>query len=199
MASTNTPVSTESATRTPTNTSPRSGVIPSAKALRPFLYTTPVRFPCPLPAEVHDGLAELEQRVGEDVQGIVRSLVNYTVSVHNARTRATGSGSATTVSVLNRRRRAARAWVLAILTGRVDGTTLHTLTHTWLPQLIGTGPDTSLAVAPGERLVEFLRGNISARVMDEPADNLVLHAKALHGLEVVLGIHLQAVRDQAAD
>jgi hypothetical protein len=96
---------------------------------------------------------------------------------------------------LNRRRRAARAWILVILSGELSDASLRSLTHSWLPQLSGTGPELALAVPAGKEFLEFLKGAITGLVMAEPKENLVPEAKALHALETVLGVHLQALRE----
>lgn len=42
-------------------------------------------------------------------------------------------------------------------------------------------------------LVEFVRGAVTACIFDQPAANLLSHAKALHALESTLSAHLAAV------
>jgi hypothetical protein len=141
------------------------------------------------------GLEELEFRIGDDVQIVVRSLVNFTISREITRQRAAGRAVGVAHGVLNRRRRSAREWILAILAGKVDEATLHALTHTWIPQLAGTGPDVGAVVSAGMEFVVFVRGAMSALVMGEFAENLVPHAKALTALETVLSLHHRALQD----
>ena len=108
---------------------------------RPFLYLDPK----PIPA----GKAEVEARdlkllnraVGNRAPALVRSLVNYTIELRNQQNRRAGFNQPIVLSVLNRRRRSARAWILAILAGKTDRATLHAFTRTWMPQMAGTGPD----------------------------------------------------------
>jgi hypothetical protein len=95
--------------------------------------------------------------------------------------------------VLNRRRRAARSWILAILAGKVDGAVRHAVSTSWLPTLCGTGPDRGKAVRPSRVLIEFVRGAITACIFSEVRENLLPQAKALHVLETTLSVHLAAV------
>lgn len=171
--------------------------VPSVKECRPFLKLAPLLTTREVPEDLGSGLEELEYRVGDDVQIIVRSLVNFTVSRQIVAQRAAGRAVGVAHGVLNRRRRSAREWILAILSGNVDTTTLHSLTHTWIPQLAGTGPDVDAAVGAGVEMIEFVRGAISSLVMADFAANLVPHAKALNALEVVLSLHLRALQDAA--
>ena len=131
----------------------------------------------------------------DEVGALVRSLVNHTVAAQNERRRREGRALGVSVSVLNRRRRAARSWFVAILRGQVDRAPLHDVAHSWVPQLCGTGPDIRNANRPARSYFEFLRGLMTAHVMRRVADNLVPEAKALHALETILGIHLRALQE----
>ncbi len=133
--------------------------------------------------------------MGNRAPVLVRSLVNYTIELRNQQNRRAGFNQPIVLSVLNRRRRSARAWIQAILAGKVDRATLHAFTRTWMPQLAGTGPDIFRAAGASRRCVEFLRGAITALIFDRPANNLIPHARALRALETVLGVHLQAFRN----
>ena len=96
--------------------------------------------PRELSADVLAGLEALEEQVGDAVQVAARTLVHHTISEQIEQQRAAGKISqGIALSVLNRRRRSARAWIVAILQGKVDLGTLHALTHAWIPQLAGTG------------------------------------------------------------
>ncbi len=165
-------------------------VVPPTKERRPFLKLSPLRVPRDVPQEMTPGLEELEFRIGDDVQIVVRSLVNFTTSRQITRQRAAGRAVGVAHGVLNRRRRSAREWILA---GKVDEATLQALTHTWIPQLAGTGPDVGAVVSASMEFVEFVRGAMSALVMGEFAETLVPHAKALTVLETVLSLHLRAL------
>ncbi len=146
-------------------------------------------------AEVEQGLAYLQLLAADDDVLIARCLVQFSLEARAPRgvppTRLPG------VSVLNRRRRAARLWVNAILAGDLSRETLRSLTHVWLPQLAGTGPEPRRAAWHGRRSIEFLRGAFSASVMAGPRANLIRYAKALHALEAVLAGHLLAIRSLA--
>jgi hypothetical protein len=181
----------------PADNSGTRPAVPATKERRPFLKLSPLLVPREVPEELAPGLEELEHRVGDDVQIVVRSLVNFTVSRQIVAQRAAGRAVGVPHGVLNRRRRSAREWILAIVAGHVDESTLHSLTHTWIPQLAGTGPDVAAAIAPGAEMIEFVRGAISALVMNDFAANLVPHAKALNALETVLSLHLRGLRDAA--
>ncbi len=164
---------------------------------RPFLRLRP-EVPRKLPPSAQDGVVLLAELLMDEVGSLVRSLVNYTVASQNEERRRAGRRQGVTLSVLNRRRRAARSWILTILRGQVDRFTLHSVAHSWLPRLCGTGPDLRSASEPTRRYVEFLRGLMTANVMRRVAENLVPEAKALHALETILGIHLGAL-EQAID
>lgn len=186
--------SSSSETRIPARTQASSSVSgATGRERRPFLWISPVSRYEQLPDSLEADLIELEARVGEDVQIVVRSLVNYTVASQNRRSREAGRSAGTTLSILNRRRRVARSWVQAIISGLVDEATLRSMTHTWLPQLAGTGSDLALAIPAGREFLEFLKGSITALVMSEPAESLVPQAKALRAMETVLGLHLRAM------
>lgn len=162
---------------------------------RPFLWLEAIDMPRRLPPSAQDGLELLAELLMDEVGSLVRSLVNHTVAAQNEQRRREGRREGVTLSVLNRRRRAAGSWIVTILRGQVDRTTLHTVAHSWLPQLCGTGPDIRNANQPARRYVEFLRGLMTAHVMRRVAENLVPEAKALHALETILAIHLGALEE----
>lgn len=162
---------------------------------RPFLRLEAIDIPRQLAPSAQAGLPLLAESMMDEVGSLVRSLVNYTVAAQNEERRVLGRRQGVTLSVLNRRRRAARSWILAILRGQVDRATLHAVAHSWLPQLCGTGPSICEAEPPAHRYVEFLRGLMTAHVMRRVADNLVPEAKALHALETILAIHLGALQE----
>ncbi len=161
---------------------------------RPFLRLRP-EVPRKLPPSAQDGVVLLAELLMDEVGSLVRSLVDYTVASQNEERRRAGRRQGVTLSVLNRRRRAARSWIVTILRGQVDRTTLHTVAHSWLPQLCGTGPNIRNANQPARRYVEFLRGLMTAHVMRRVAENLVPEATALHALETILAIHLGALEE----
>lgn len=162
------------------------------KEPRPFLYLEPQ--PIAAAGDPIEGADELEARALEAVPALVRALVNHTIALQHRDKLRNGTARPIPISVLNRRRRSARAWALAVVTGRTDRATLHALTHTWIPQLAGTGPEIRQSARTGYLCMEFLRGAITAHIFDTPAANLVPAAKALHALNQTLGIHLQALR-----
>lgn len=165
-------------------------LIPSPEP-RPFQRLKAIGAPRGLGADVAAGLPLLEMLVWDQVPAIVRSLVERTIALQHARA---PKRSPLPLSVLNRRRRAARSWIVAVMAGRLDRGTLHALTTVWVPHLAGTGPEIEAAVPVGVDCVELLRGLFTAAILDRPADNLVPQAKALHAVETILGVHLQAIR-----
>lgn len=172
--------------------------VPDARPVpRPFLRVEPRPIPRAESKIDPRDLELLSAAVEEGVPAIVRALVDYTIKLQNRRLLETGRPTPIAVSVLNRRRRSARSWIQAILAGQVDRGTLHAFTNTWIPQLAGTGPEPARAVRTGLACIEFVRGLITAQVLDEPADNLVPEARALNALETVLGVQLQALREVA--
>ena len=94
--------------------------------------------------------------------------------------------------MLNRRRRAARAWIQSVVSGAVDQPTQHAVATQWLPTLAGHRSDREAVERTIRSCVEFLRGALVGVLFDEPADNLLGHARALNVFETVLGVHLAA-------
>ncbi len=164
----------------------KPGSVAVAREPRPFLFLEPARLPARSDAIDALGRRRLEDVVMPALPMLVRAIVDFTIARQNRRLGA----QPIQLSVLNRRRRSARAWLLALMAGRVDGATLHAVSAQWLPTLCGTGPDLVRAVRPGRQLIEFVRGAVTACLFDAPADNLLPHARALHALESVLSVHL---------
>jgi hypothetical protein len=167
------------------------------KEPRPFLYLEPARLP--LPKSEHDpkGLERLEAAVAPAIPALVRSLVDFTIARQNKKAQARGNPQPIGLSVLNRRRRAARTWLLAIVAGRTDGATRHAVATQWLPLLCGSGPDLGGIAAPGRVLVEFLRGAMTACIFDRATENLLDDARALFVLESTLAAHLAGLQQVA--
>ena len=162
---------------------------------RPFIFLTPSSREPELTAEIHIGIAELMRRVEPHVTMLMRGLVEFSLAGARAHGDAIGRRRELPLSVRNRRRRAARLWINAILAGRTDAATQDALTGLWLPQLAGTGPERAQAVAAGKRFVEYLRGGIVSVLFDRPENNLVTEAYALTALETILAVHLRAIED----
>ncbi len=166
----------------------------SRREARPFLYLDPKPISTEETRVEARDLELLDRAVSGRVASLVRSLVNHTIELQNEKNRNIGRTQPIAVSVLNRRRRSARAWILSVLAGKTGADTLHAFTHTWMPQLAGTGPDIARAAGTGRRCIEFLRGMITALIFDQPTDNLIPQARALRALETALAVHLQAFR-----
>jgi len=168
-----------------------------AREPRPFLYLEPARLPL-RSVEIDSGsLARLDDAVSASIPALVRSLVDYTIARQNKSALERGTSQPIQLSVLNRRRRAARSWIVAILAGRVDSGTLHAVSNQWIPTLAGTGHDLRKSARPGRAFVEFVRGAITACIFDEFEENLVPSAKAVFAIETVLAAHLAAVQQVA--
>ena len=163
---------------------------------RPFLRLEPEPRAA-LTEDVCEALAVADDILSDQVPALVKGLVNYAIGFH-IRRRATGRRVAPSVSAINRRRRASTQWIQAILAGRIDRESLHAIGHSWIPQLAGTGPDLHQSATLGRQCVEYLRGAITARVFERPAENLVPWAKAMWGIETVLAIHLDAFEEAVA-
>lgn len=157
---------------------------------RPFLYLEPAQVGAVDPVG-SDGLARaLEPRVPH----VVRGLVDFTIARHNARA---ARPRPIQLSVLNRRRRAARLWTLAIARGDAAASTCRQVATHWLPLLCAVGPDRSGLADAVRSLVEYVRGAVTALVFDEPSDSLASQARALHALEATLSAHLGAALEHA--
>lgn len=166
----------------------------TAREPRPFLFLDPVSVPVTEAALDPVGIAVLGACAGDHLAMLVRALVDHTIELQNRRALLTGRRQPIHLSVLNRRRRCARSWLNAILAGRIDETTCRNVATQWIPTLAASGPDLAHATRAGRSCIEFVRGALTALVFDEPAENLLAHARALHVLETVLGVHLAAVQ-----
>ncbi|MBL8729141.1 MAG: hypothetical protein JNM25_11960 [Planctomycetes bacterium] len=171
--------------------------ITAVREPRPFLFLEPA--PLPLRKNAIDavGAAHLHAAAEGWVPMLVRSLIDFTIERHNRLALLRGIPQPIQLSVLNRRRRAARSWLLAVIAGKVDAATRHAVATQWLPLLAGTGPELRLVAPPARVLIEFVRGAITACIFDLPAANLLPEAKALHALETTLSVHLAAVLQTA--
>ncbi|MFK7743160.1 MAG: hypothetical protein AB8H80_22790 [Planctomycetota bacterium] len=173
--------------------SKRDTAVTTAAAVReprPFLYLKPAALPLVHHEYDAAGVARLQQSADADIPHIVRSIVDYTIASQNERSRR---AQPIPMSVLNRRRRAARSWLRAILEARCDAATRHAVATQWLPILCGTGPDRQQLAPLAAALCEFVRGVVTASVFVEPKANLLGDARALHALESTLSVHLAAV------
>ncbi|MBK8097015.1 MAG: hypothetical protein IPK26_07910 [Planctomycetes bacterium] len=165
------------------------------REVRPFLYLDPIRS-ATNPVELDPaGLRVLTAALEPAVPMLVRAVVDQSVAGQHGP--EISRRQPPQVSVLNRRRRAARAWLMAIAGGAVDAGTLHAVGTQWLPTLAGAGPELDHGLPMARALVEFVRGAATALVFDAPAENLLPQARALHVLESILSVHLSAAVDAA--
>ncbi len=163
--------------------------VPTSRVPRPFSWLQPAHS---LSSTALRGLGDLRELTADSAALLTRGLVEF--SLHDGRTlNLVAQRRSPSVSVLNRRRRAARLWIIAILNGQCDEETTRAVTRSWLRQLAGTGPDPKLAVDAGRRFLEYLRGAFTALLFDSSAPNLVPQARALSALEGVLAVHLHAI------
>jgi hypothetical protein len=160
------------------------------RQVRPLAFLQPARLPLKDPTVDTRGVVHLDAAASPSIPALVRSLVDYTIALQNRRALERGHVQPIQLAVLNRRRRAARSWLLAIFAGKADGATRHAVATQWLPTLTASGPQIENAIAGGRVLIEFVRGAITACVFDEPCANLLDHARALHVLESTLAAHL---------
>lgn len=149
--------------------------------------------PRALPESAARGLLDLEWAVGGRLPELVRDLVAFTFSRDAREDMRVSRPRGIFHSVINRRRRAARLWLNAILEGSVHQSTLYALTHSWGPQLAGTGPEVERALPALRDCVLFLRGMMTGMILDRCHENLVPQARALHALEAVLELHLRGL------
>ncbi len=159
---------------------------------RAFSHLTPRLVTHEPPVIDLTGRAVLAARCNDYVPALVRALVDHTIALQNRRGLESGNRNPIQLSVLNRRRRAARAWVQAVLSGAVDQPTQHAVATQWLSTLAGHSSDREVLARTTRSCIEFLRGAVVGVLFDEPADNLLGHARALNVLETVLGVHLAA-------
>lgn len=180
-------------------TTPAVAPAAASREPRPFSYLTPRLVTVTPPAIDVGGRAVLEARASGYVPALVRALVDHTIALQNRRGLVSGNRQPIALSVLNRRRRAARSWVQAVLAGAVDRPTLHAAAVQWLPTLAGNLPNTQGALRTARSCVEFLRGAVTGLIFDTPAENLLGRARAQHVLEVVLAAHLGAFEASLRD
>jgi hypothetical protein len=173
------------------------GTAAPQREVRPFLYLEPARLPLKDARVDVAAIGWLEQAAAPWIPQLVRSLVDFTIARQNRRALERGPVQPIQLSVLNRRRRAARSWLNAIVAGKTDAATRHAVATQWLPLLTATGPDLRASARFSRAIVEFVRGAITACVFDEPDDCLLPHARALHVLESALAAHLAAVHQAA--
>ncbi|MFT4512312.1 MAG: hypothetical protein ACI89X_003465 [Planctomycetota bacterium] len=159
---------------------------------RPFLYLKAVSLPLRKVQVDSVGAELLEQCMQPQISYIVRSIVDYTIAKQNRNSR---TAQPIQISVLNRRRRAARAWLLAVSGAKTDAATRHAVATQWLPLLCSTGPDLRVPVEPARELIEFVRGAGTACIFDRPSENLLPQARALHVFETTLSVHLAALQE----
>lgn len=175
---------------------PVSEVAPTREP-RAFSYLTP-RLVLTVPPPIDPvGRELLEEFAGASVPALVRALVDHTIALQNRRGLETGNRQPIQLSVLNRRRRAARAWLQAVLAGSVDPSALHAVGTQWLPTLAGNGLDREVVLRAARSCAEFVRGAVTACIFESPSESLLGHARALHVLETVLAAHLAAVHEAA--
>lgn len=164
---------------------------------RPFLYLEPARLPRRDEPLDPVGRDRLEAVLTPAIPQLVRALVDFTIALQNRSALERGHAQPIQLSVLNRRRRAARSWLLAIAAGKIDAATRHAVATQWIPTLVASGPELGRATGPGRRLLEFVRGAATAWLFDEPAESLLPHARALQVLETTLAVHLAGLLQQA--
>lgn len=179
--------------------SPEVAPAATSREPRPFSHLRPRLFTVDPPSIDVGGRAVLEARTAEFVPALVRALVDHTIALQNRRALVSGRSQAIALSVLNRRRRAARAWLQAVIAGAVDRATLHAVASQWLPTLAGNLPTPAGALATGRSCIEFVRGALTGLIFDTPAENLLGHARAQHVLETVLATHLAAFEESLRD
>ena len=174
-----------------------AGAAAVRREVRAFLHLEPLRLPLKDERIDAAGAELLERVVAPCIPHLVRSLVDFSIARQNRRALERGAVQPIQLAVLNRRRRAARCWLNAIVAGKVDGATRHAVATQWLPLLTASGPDLRASARFGRAMVEFVRGALTACVFDEPAVCLVPHARALHVLEHTLAAHLAALHHAA--
>jgi hypothetical protein len=173
--------------------------VSTVRAVRPFLFLKPARLPLRDAKVDPIGVQRLDEALSPSIPALVRSIVDFTIELQNRRAIERGNPQPIQLSVLNRRRRAARAWLVAIAEGRSDAATRHAVATQWIPLLTSSGHDLAKAARSGAPLIEFVRGAATACIFDLPAESLLPHARALHVLETTLGTHLAALQQIARD
>lgn len=172
-------------------------VVETPRRPQPFAFLD-VERGLAVPAIDPKGRAFLMACSSEYVPALVRGLVTHTISEQNTRNRVRGAALPIQVSVLNRRRRAARQWIQSVLAADVSRPILHAAAYQWLPTMCGNSPIREVAVATCESCAEFVRGAVTALIFDRPGENLLGHARAMHVLEQVLATHVAAARRAVA-
>lgn len=180
----------QTATRPLHGPTPHRSGRPANFVVRPFQWLEPRIADRRRDAEAFgSNLGYLQILTAHDDLRIARSLVEHSL-------RRMHSRFAPPITQVNRRLRAARLWLNAVLAGDVSPRTLGHVRDAWLPILSGVDDGDTLDPQEGRDTVEFLRGALCASIFDRPWPSLLRQARALHALETVLGAHLQAVLDR---
>src|SRR5690606_24888575 len=108
-------------------------LVDSPRERRQFPRLQPIAGVPGLPSEAARGLPRLRLRVEPQIPQLVRGLVAIAADPASL---AREGGAAPS---LNRRRRAATAWLRAILDGAIDPSTLRDVAEILLPNLVGGG------------------------------------------------------------
>lgn len=167
----------------------------SAREPRAFAFLKPRLLSATPPAIDGVGRAILMARASDSVPAIARAVVDHTIALHNEHGRSIGHAQPIQLSVLNRRRRAARLWLQSVVTATVDRPVLHAVATQWLPTLAGHGRDRVSVRDAVRSCVEFVRGAITAALFEHPEDNLLGGARALQVLELTLSVQLSAAEE----
>jgi hypothetical protein len=167
-------------------------VVQSPREVRPFSFLEPARPSGRLPELDLQGCERLAEALTDSIPMLVRSLVDWSIARQRRDRWSQASAQPIQLAVLNRRRRAARAWCNAIAEARVDEAVQHAVAQQWLPILCGSGT-AGADFAAGRSFVEFVRGLATACLFDAPKASLLGEARGLHVLETVLAVHLGAL------
>jgi hypothetical protein len=165
------------------------------KSTPSHLYLRPAALPLRDAVVDEAGRRILGAAIEQSLPQLARSLVDFTIQRQRRGLFDRRQAQPLPMAVLNRRRRAARLWLLAIAGGRTDAATRHAVATQWLPILAGTGPVDERVLAPGRACVEFVRGAVTALLFDEPCENLLPAARGHFVLEATLAAHLAALLD----
>jgi hypothetical protein len=146
-----------------------------------------------LPEDVLATVPALRDRCEDDVARIARCLVHWSI-VRTRKDSVLTRRSYPPTSVVNRRLRAAIAWLRGILDGRSDAQALRDVARVWVPTLLGGSRADEAAV---RACVDYVRGALTAAIFARAADNLLPDARLLYALETILAAHAQAARGLA--
>ena len=91
-------------------------------------------------------------------------------------------------SIRSLRKHAARQWLTATFEGTFDAAFSRQVRHTWMPILLAEQHSNRATPAVVEAYLDFIEGEIAARLVDGIDDNIVPYWRMLHGVRTAIRV-----------